>query len=171
MPIQTNCSHITVVVATCDRTQLLSSRCLASITKQTRPPNQIIIVDDSNSEECRTANKQVVEKLPLSALWHRPSQDTATPEITYLENQRTSGASGAWNTALYYLAGQFQHTYVAFLDDDDAWHPTYLEQCERLSTIDKLDMASADIRRIESNTASSIIIDCLLYTSPSPRDS
>ena len=159
MPIQTNCSHITVVVATCDRTQLLSSRCLASITKQTRPPNQIIVVDDSNSEECRTANKQIVEKLPLSALWHRPSQDTATPEIAYLENQRTSGASGAWNTALYYLAEQFQHTYVAFLDDDDAWHPTYLEQCERLSTIDKLDMVSADITRIESNTASSTIIE------------
>ena len=158
MQIQTNSTHISVVVATCNRTQLLTSRCLASITQQTRTPDKIIVVDDSRSEECRTANKQIVERLRLSTSMHGLSKKPTKPQITYLENQRTSGASGAWNTALYYLAEQYQHTFVAFLDDDDMWHPTYLEQCQNLSTIKKLDMVSADIRRIEACSTSSIII-------------
>lgn len=43
----------------------------------------------------------------------------------YLENYRTPGAAGAWNTALSELQGTAPNAYIALLDDD-SWDPDYL---------------------------------------------
>ena len=50
--------QIGVIVATCDRTELLSKRSIPSIMEQSQPPDFLIVVDDSRLEEKRT-NKNI----------------------------------------------------------------------------------------------------------------
>ena len=124
---------IAAIVATYNRPEFLANRSLASIALQSRPPDYLIVVDDSDIGT-RHANAAIVANLNLS-----------TNRATYLENQRSSGASGAWNAALSHLQEIDPSAYAAFLDDDDSWAPTYLMQCER-AVLDKgLDMVAAGL--------------------------
>jgi glycosyltransferase involved in cell wall biosynthesis len=132
---------IAVVIATRDRPHLLSERALSSVVAQTRSPENLIVADDS-SPEVRTANREIVEALQIPGC-----------RITYLENTRTEGASGSWNTALDYLLAEVvtaDRVFVALLDDDDAWRSTYLETCTAAAHEAGLDMVAADLYRIES---------------------
>lgn len=120
---------------------MLSERALSSVKAQTRPPEFVVVVDDS-SPETRATNRGTVEAFCLPGC-----------RAIYLENARTLGASGCWNTAFDFLLAQVpapDHLFVAILDDDDAWHSTYLERCEATAHDDQLDMVGADLRRIES---------------------
>ena len=129
---------IAVVVATHNRPELLASRALASIARQTRPPDYLIVVDDSE-EEARGRNAAVVAGFNVGDVKTR-----------YMENRRTPGASGAWNTALAHLQTTDPATFVAILDDDDAWEPSYLERCEKAVSERGLDMAAAGLLYHES---------------------
>ena len=64
------------------------------------------------------------------------------------------GASGAWNSALAHLQPTAPEVFVAVLDDDDAWEPSYLEQCERTALAHNLDMVAAGIVYHEAGDAS-----------------
>lgn len=132
---------VAVVIATRDRPHLLSERALSSVTAQTRSPEFIVVVDDS-SPDVRATNQGMVEALRLPGC-----------RAMYLKNRRTEGASGSWNTALEFLLAEValpDRLFVAILDDDDAWRPTYLERCLATARADRLDMVAADLRRIES---------------------
>jgi hypothetical protein len=132
---------LAVVVATNNRLHLLSERSLPSVIAQTHRPDFLIIVDDSPSE-IRPLNAQFVASLTLSGC-----------QITYLENKRTGGASGSWNTALDFLFNTVDdpnHLFVAILDDDDSWSSTYLENCLTAVKQQQLDMIAADLYRFES---------------------
>lgn len=132
---------VAVVIATRDRPHLLFERALFSVTAQTRPPEFIVLVDDS-SPYVRATNQGMVEALRLPGC-----------RVVYLKNGRTEGASGSWNTALEFLLAEVElpdRLFVAILDDDDAWRPTYLERCMATARADRLDMVAADLRRIES---------------------
>ncbi|MFP3570356.1 glycosyltransferase, partial [Paraburkholderia sp. SIMBA_030] len=89
---------------------------------QSISPSYIIVVDDS-PEQIQCQNRLIVESIP-----------STNSHIQYLLNQRTVGASGAWNTAIEYLSNKqkqdFDSLFLAFLDDDDEWHPNYLENCK-----------------------------------------
>ena len=124
---------IAAVVATHNRPELLAGRALASVAGQTRRPDYLIVVDDSDSE-IRHANAEVVSGLSIHGIRN-----------IYLENLRTPGASGAWNTALFHLHGIDPSAYVAVLDDDDSWAETYLEGCERAALESGLDMVAAGL--------------------------
>ena len=124
---------IAAVVATHNRPDLLAGRALSSITRQTRRPDYLIVVDDSDAE-FRHANADIVSSLSMSC-----------SQKIYLENLRTPGASGAWNTALVHLQGIDPSAYVAILDDDDSWAETYLERCEELALESNLDMVAAGL--------------------------
>ncbi|MXY47219.1 MAG: glycosyltransferase [Chloroflexi bacterium] len=124
---------IAAIVATHNRPELLASRALASIAGQTRPPDILIVVDDS-SADLRPANKAVVEGFPRAGV-----------HVIYIENRRTQGASGAWNAALHELRGIAPSSFVAILDDDDMWDSNYLEQCEYAVLDQHLDMVAAGI--------------------------
>ena len=124
---------IATVIATHNRSQLLASRSLKSVAKQTRPPDIIVIVDDSNSG-IRRYNKAVVAEFKK-----------AHPRTVYMENGRTPGAAGAWNTALAYLQAEAPLTFVAILDDDDSWEPEYLRQCEKAILEQNLDMVASGL--------------------------
>ncbi|MFT4704663.1 MAG: GT2 family glycosyltransferase, partial [Bradymonadia bacterium] len=141
---------LAVVIATHNRPSLLKERALASVAAQSRRPDLLIIVDDSEAS-VRPRNRGSVESVDL-------------PEcrVLYCENDRTPGASGAWNTALDRLAEQGldpHDVFVAVLDDDDAWAPAYLETCYATILTNPLDMVAADLRRIEAPETPAILIE------------
>ena len=129
---------IATVVATYNRPALLANRSLPSISSQTRPPDFLVVVDDSD-ENGRRLNEEITTEFS--------SPRTRT---VYLDNCRTPGASGAWNTALAWLWSHAPDAYVAILDDDDAWAPSYLERCEAAAIGQDLDMVVAGLVRHES---------------------
>lgn len=136
--------RVAVVMATSDRLGMLSERSLPSVVAQTRRADILVVVDDS-APGARLANAEFVGSLTLSGC-----------EISYLENERTAGASGTWNTALDFLAAKADdpdQVFVAVLDDDDSWCPEYLESCVEAAAKQGLDMVACDIRRIESDTS------------------
>ncbi|MGF1731232.1 glycosyltransferase family 2 protein [Photobacterium kasasachensis] len=138
-----NTAQVAVIIATKNRPNLLKQRALHSVLKQSRLPKYLIVVDDS-PEQAQQQNRLIVESLPLND-YH----------IQYLRNQRTRGASGAWNTAIDYLSSQqiksSDSLFLAFLDDDDEWHPSYLERCLAVSSANHCNMVAAGFYRYESN--------------------
>lgn len=122
---------VAVVVATCNRPQLLAERSLASVKNQTRLPDLLVVVDDSD-QDMRDKNRAAIPAIPAT-------------KTTYMENRRTPGAAGAWNTALSYLYGVAPHAFVAILDDDDSWEPRYLHLCEEAASRYNLDMVASGI--------------------------
>ena len=139
---------IAVVIATRGRLAMLSQRSLPSVANQTRRPDFLVVADDSRTE-ARQANAQLITSFSLPAC-----------KVAYIENQRTEGASGAWNTALQLLAARVddpERVFVAVLDDDDSWHPSYLEGCAAAVRDGDLDMVAADLRRFESRHETPIV--------------
>ena len=134
---------IAAVVATHNRPELLSGRALASIAKQTRRPDLLVVVDDSDSGT-RSANAAIAAGF----------ESSSGVKTCYMENRRTPGASGAWNSALAHLQATAPEVLVAVLDDDDAWEPSYLEQCERTALAHNLDMVAAGIVYHQAGDAS-----------------
>ena len=126
-------SSLAAVVATYNRPGLLASRALASIANQSRAPDILMVVDDS-AADIRPTNRTVVDEFVREAV-----------QVIYLENQRTPGASGAWNTALHKLGRVAPSAFVAILDDVDMWEPEYLERCEKETLARDLDMVAAGI--------------------------
>ena len=126
-------SSVAAVVATYNRPGLLASRALSCIANQTRLPDILIVVDDSTAD-IRSANRAVVDGFACRGV-----------QVIYLENRRTPGASGAWNTALHELWSIAPSSFVAILDDDDMWEPDYLERCEEEEVARNLDMVAAGI--------------------------
>ena len=124
---------IAAVVATHNRPEMLAKRSLASVARQTRPPDYLLVVDDSDLS-IRPVNADAVAALAI--------EDT---RVIYLENRRTDGASGAWNTALAHLQGIDPSAFVAVLDDDDSWAETYLEHCEKAVLSGSLDMVATGL--------------------------
>lgn len=124
---------IVAVVATHNRPQLLANRSLKSIAGQTRPPDMLIVVDDSDPENLR-CNRTTVDEFKAHGI-----------KTVYMENRRTPGAAGAWNTALAHLQVTAPSTFVAILDDDDTWAPEYLRQCEKAALARDLDMVASGI--------------------------
>ena len=124
---------VAAIVATHNRPQLLANRALKSIARQSRRPDYLIVVDDSDPE-ARPINERIVADFRAGDM-----------KTVYLENHRTPGAAGAWNTGLSWLLGTKPSAFVAILDDDDAWAPAYLENCEKVALEDRLDMVAAGI--------------------------
>ncbi|MFC1897858.1 glycosyltransferase family 2 protein, partial [Chloroflexota bacterium] len=139
---------IATIIATCDRPDLLKNRSLPSVLHQTNCPDLVLVVDDSAPVN-KSRNRDIVTAL-------RFPQD----RVLYLENTRTKGAAGAWNTAIRHLYRQgFYECWVALLDDDDEWQPQYLENCLANSMAEDADIVvSGLIRRTETtpNHAQSI---------------
>jgi peptidoglycan/xylan/chitin deacetylase (PgdA/CDA1 family) len=100
-----------VVIATIGRPQI--ERALYSVRAQSHPPERVLVVVDG-----RPRRKNIVEQRVKS-----------TPlRVDVFRNDRTRGASGAWNTALDQLARAEDRAavVVSFLDDDDWWEPDHL---------------------------------------------
>ena len=93
---------------------------LESVQAQTFSDYEIVVVDDGSPD------RKEVDRLDLAG----------DPRIRYFR-QENQGPSAARNTALRAARGQL----VAFLDSDDTWEPTYLqEQVDGLTRDQGLDM-------------------------------
>lgn len=138
--------EIAAVIATHNRADLLANRALASVAGQARPPDFLIVVDDSDARE-RQRNAEIVDALALPAT-----------KRVYLGNYRTPGACGAWNTALAWLLSAAPDCFIAILDDDDAWEPAYLARCEAAALAHNLGMAAAGLVFHKTATDAGIIL-------------
>ena len=138
---------IAAVIATHNRPELLAERALASVSQQTRLPDHLVVVDDSGLE-ARPGNADIVAGL-----------ESPGTRVFYVENRRTPGASGAWNTSISYLQRIDPAVYVAILDDDDSWMPTYLEKCEGAVLERGLDMVAAGLVMHHSSDQAAELLD------------
>ena len=135
---------VAVLIATCNRPGLLAQRSLTSLQRQTRRPDYLVVVDDSDPS-VRPDNRNIVNDLRLGGA-----------RIVYIANTRTRGASGAWNTGLEWLrrhAGEVGGIFVAVLDDDDEWEPDHLALCKQAATTQSLDMVAPAIIRVFTGQA------------------
>jgi glycosyltransferase involved in cell wall biosynthesis len=100
-------STVSVVIPTCDRpTRLL--RALDSVLAQRHPADEVLVVDDGRE---RVNQAQLPAEVILISGDGRQG-------VCWARNQGASTASGQW---------------LAFLDDDDRWHPAYLEEALALA--------------------------------------
>lgn len=120
------------LVATRNRWDLLTGRCLPSICRQSRPPELAVVVNDGR--EFTPAQTREIE----AAL---------APICTVvLQNVRSGGAAGAWNTGLAHLLRRASG-FVAFLDDDDEWDACHLE-VNHLAVRSGAEVVVSGLRRV-----------------------
>ncbi len=96
---------ISVVIPTCDRPEF-AEQAIASALAQTLPPSQVILVDNGYNPFAGPRDR------------HRLSVLRLPPRC---------GASRARNAGARAAKGE----YLAFLDDDDWWSPSFLEELHR----------------------------------------
>jgi glycosyltransferase involved in cell wall biosynthesis len=97
---------VSVIVPTYNRAHVVP-RAIASVFNQTFTDFELLIVDDGSTDDT------------LAAV-----QAFASPRMRYLSHKENSGASSARNTGIKASRGD----YIAFLDSDDEWAPSKLEE-------------------------------------------
>ena len=107
--------NVAVLIATKNRSHLLSHRSLPSVLNQTHAVNLVVIINDG-----------VFVEFEQETLYQ--IRDAANVPIVLLNNCRTPGAGGAWNTGLEYLRDNGGCDFVAILDDDDQWESSHIEE-------------------------------------------
>ena len=103
-PVKTRVAGVSVVIPTFDRARVLP-RALESVMAQSRPPTEVIVVDDGSTDD--TA-ELVADRFPT----------------TRLIRQENRGVSAARNRGIEAAAGEW----IALLDSDDEWRPEKLEK-------------------------------------------
>jgi glycosyltransferase involved in cell wall biosynthesis len=117
---------VTAIVPTCDRPHLLE-RALRSVLAQDFRPKEIMVVDDTGNGH---------EHVTRQAL-----QRYGSTGLRVVANANAKGVSGARNTGAELATGDI----VAFLDDDDEWLPSYLNQAVDAFIVGTLDVLCADL--------------------------
>ncbi len=105
LPKRTQRPDVTVVLPTRDRPELLR-RAVRSVLQQDLQALEVIVVDDGSSTPAAVALGELLADERLVVVRHEVSQ----------------GVSAARNAAVI----QARAPWVAFLDDDDVWHPRKL---------------------------------------------
>lgn len=105
--------RVSVVIPTRNRIEKLR-RALSSIEEQTFRDFDVCIVDDGSTDGTTRFLRQdhLVDKYP------------DIPFLNVLFNIQSVGAAAARNQAVVQSRGDL----IAFLDDDDTWHPDYLKR-------------------------------------------
>lgn len=101
-----NPTRVSCIVPTRDRPALLAAA-LASVGSQTRRAHEVVVVDDDDGSSAPVA-------IAAANRWNLP--------LTFVTNRGPAGASAARNLGAARSTGDL----LAFLDDDDCWHPAYL---------------------------------------------
>lgn len=124
-------SDVTVVIPFYNRSNF-ARRLLQSVVEQTRPPKYVYFIDNGS---------QIDQKM---ALLKTIGEFAAYPhlDVRYFETERTGNANIARNLGIA-LA---QSRYIAFLDSDDWWEPSHLEQSlSELSSTNKSGVYSGSV--------------------------
>lgn len=99
---------VSVIVPTYNGAHFIE-RCVATIQAQTRAVTEAIIIDDGSTDNTAALVKQLQSEMS---------------NLKYIRQKRL-GVSEARNTGL----GLAKCDIVAFLDVDDTWMPTHIEEC------------------------------------------
>lgn len=92
------------------------ARTVQSVLAQTRLPDELIIVDDGSSDASAEIAGKILSNAPTRIDWR-------------IIRQENAGVSVARNRG----AGESRSHFIAFLDGDDEWLPTYLAEIQRLA--------------------------------------
>ncbi len=123
---------ISVIVPVFNGSQFIGDA-LKSIDVQTRKPSELIIIIDGCTDDSLEAVQGALLKLAF------------TFPVTVLETEN-QGQSAARNLGVRSSSGVL----LAFLDQDDAWHPLHLELlCEQFSTTPDLGWSYSDFDEID----------------------
>jgi GT2 family glycosyltransferase len=133
-PLPLPASTIAVLVATRDRPTLLHRRALPSIARQSRPPDAVVLVNDGRAW---TASEEGALRAAVPAC-----------HVALLENRRSPGAAGAWNTGLAWIDAHHPASFVAMLDDDDTWEPEHLALNARMACERQADAVVSGLRML-----------------------
>jgi glycosyltransferase involved in cell wall biosynthesis len=98
------------VIIPCYRCSDSVGRAVNSVTAQTVPPAEVILVDDASGDQTLEALQTLRDNLAM--------------EQVRVIGLKQHGGPGAARNAGWEMASQ---PYLAFLDADDAWHPRKLE--------------------------------------------
>lgn len=132
MPHPSPCNSIAALLATRGRIDHLRRVSLPSIRTQSLAPGRVIVVTDG----FQASEDQLHEwRSALGSL-----------ELVVIENRRTPGVAGAWNTGLAFLRAEGFKGYVAILDDDDHWDESHLSACLRASIRDQVHVVVSGLR-------------------------
>jgi glycosyltransferase involved in cell wall biosynthesis len=119
---------VSVIIATNRAAEFLGDA-LDSVARQSRPPSEVLVVDDGSREP--ESIRAVVERYPDVRLVRREH----------------AGVSAARNAGVRATTG----TWIAFLDDDDRWHPDRLDlQAESIRSRPDAVLAYCGMRSIDT---------------------
>ncbi len=104
--------RISIIIPTRDRRTSLT-RALAGVEAQRFRDFEVVVVDDGSIDD--------------TVWWLRAKY----PAVSLIELGRSEGSAAARNRGVARAEGEV----LAFLDDDDVWHPAYLE--EQLAQLDR----------------------------------
>ncbi|MFQ5824316.1 MAG: glycosyltransferase family 2 protein [bacterium] len=105
-------SYLSIIIPTKNRATDLTIT-LRSVFAQTRLPDEIVIVDQSNSNDAQRSVEELISELQMQ------------PKIIYLHDEHICGASQARNKGFENCQG----THILILDDDVTLQPNYIETC------------------------------------------
>jgi glycosyltransferase involved in cell wall biosynthesis len=108
--------HISVIIPVHNRCDLLLSRSLPSVLRQSRPPTEIIVVDDGSTDDlCETITRHAGFRCKKTD--HGRYAVDFGPCSGLVIRQENQGVSAARNTGIRAASGDW----VALLDSDDEW--------------------------------------------------
>lgn len=104
---------VTVCIATFNRAGSLPNA-IQTVQNQSYENLELIVVDDCSTDATSEIVKPFVAK---------------DPRITYIRHEVNKGLAAARNTAIFNAKGK----YFTFVDDDDEWAPTFIEEFVKLA--------------------------------------
>jgi len=120
--------RISVIVPAYNAAPFLGE-CLRSVLGQTRPPDEVIVVDDGSAD----ATPEIAESFEQHIRYFR---------------KPNGGTSSARNFGLIHATGEL----IAFQDDDDVWMPEKLAlQIELLAQHPEYGMVYSDLSEVDEN--------------------
>ncbi|WP_158849969.1 glycosyltransferase family 2 protein [Algibacter sp. L1A34] len=126
---------ISVIIPTYKRSVRLPLA-INSVLNQTYTPIEIIVVDDNHNDDYKIETRKILEPY------------IAENKIIYISHNSNQGGCVARNTGAFAAKGD----YIAFLDDDDFYEPTKLEeQIIFLNQNISLDACMCSMFRIDEN--------------------
>ncbi len=106
---------VSVIIPTCNGRARFVDQALASVAAQTFRDFELIIVDDASTDGTLESIQDMMPQIMAA------SPDTP---IIYAQRAINGGPSAARNDGAERASGEF----LAFLDQDDLWAPTFLEE-------------------------------------------
>ena len=106
-------------------------KALESVLAQTYTDYEVIVVDDGSTDDSCAIADEFVREAMGNGLWAIDEETNRQSPIAnrlMLLKQQNSGVSAARNNGVAQASGD----YIAFLDADDWWEPTYLEHMAQL---------------------------------------